>query len=313
MRAVVCGCSETSHGVGGRGRDWFNGRRNHATRQVLNDFFQLVGWFQNLYGEYCHAGRLDKAGACLSNREEQAIQAALLEQFSVMVGTEKNNGPLWRLKDLCHQVWPQTTREQHLQGGLVDWLIGSLFHEAMKLKENLYLLNNYGRGVVAVDGLADYNTVQHRQSPAIARMVDMGALVERITGNVARQIERMGYLFGQVTYLFRMLLPDLIENQLIIRLLAEQEAMVAELWGESLDALFGDIFAGAPADGFCMTGASYLRGQWYRQSQRMYQRALACDPQCDEAIIKLAHLGAILRDEPGLPSRKRPEFNPQLL
>ncbi len=297
MRKVGYGYSETSISTGGRGRDWFNGRRDHSTRQVLNDFFQLVGWFQNLYGEYFRAGRLDKAGdACSSGRQEQAMQAALLEQFSAMLGTEKNNGPLWRLKDLCHQVWPQASREQHLQGGLVDWLIGSLFHEAMKLKENLYLLNNYGRGAVAVDSLADYKKVQRPQSPAIARMVDIGVLVDRITGNVARQMERMGYLFGQVKYLFRMMLPDLIENQLILRLLAEQEPLVVELWGESLETLFRDIFAGAPADGFCMAGASYLRGQWYRQALKMYQRALACDPHCDEAIIRLAHLGAILRN-----------------
>lgn len=305
MREMECGGSESSSSTGGRGRDWFSGRRDHSTRQVLNDFFQLVGWFQNLYGQYCRAGRLDNAGVPLSGLEEQAMQATLLEQFSTMVGTEKNNGPLWRLKDLCHQVWPQDSREHHLQGGLVDWLIGSLFHEAMKLKENLYLLNNYGRDAVAVEGLADYTTVQHRQSPAIARMVDMGVLVERITGNIARQMERMGYLFGQVTFLFRMLLPGLIENQLILRLLAEQEPLVAELWGESLEALFCDIFAGAPADGFCLTGASYLRGQWYRQSLEMYQRALACDPHCDEAIIRLAHLGAILRDEPGAAKREK--------
>jgi len=52
-----------------------------------------------------------------------------------------------------------------------------------------------------------------------------------------------------------------------------------------------------------MAGASYLRGQWYQQSQGMYQRALVCDPHCAEAIIRLAHLGAILRDKPGCPAK----------
>jgi hypothetical protein len=290
---------------GAYGRDWLCGRKDHCTREVLSEFFHLVGWFQKLYGGYLRARGLDKFGEdSLPGRHEQQAQVELLEQFSAMVGTEKNNGPLWQLKDLCHLVWPQEARQRQLQGGLIDWLVGSLFHEAMKLKENLYLLNNYGTAAVAVDGLADYNVSRYRQSPAIIRMVDMVALVARITGNVARQMERMGYLFGQVKYLFRMMLPDLVENKLILRLLAEQEGVVSELWGESLDALFYDIFAGAPADGFCLAGASYLQGQWYRQSLEMYQRALACDRHCDEAIVRLAHLGAILRDEPGLPNGK---------
>lgn len=282
---------------GASGRDWFGSRRDHCTRQVLADFFFLVDWFQQLYGQY-HAARCQgkgEAGGC-PGQPGEALQVELLAQLSAMVGTEKNKGPLWQLKDLCHQVWPQETRHQHIQGGLVNWLVGSLFHEAMKLKENLYLLNNYGTAAVAVDGLDDYNDGHWRQSPAMIRLVDMGALVVRITGDVARQMERMGCLFGQVKYLLRMMLPDLVANTLILRLLAEQEGVVIELWGESLEVIFDDIFANNPASGFCQVGASYLQGQWYHQSQAMYRRALACDRHCDQAIVRLAHLGILLRD-----------------
>jgi len=281
------------------GRDWFGGRRDHCTRQVLADFFYLVDWFQKLYGQYLAArcpGKGETGG--WSGQQGEDIQVELLAQLSAMVGTEKKKGLLWQLKDLCHQVWPQETRQQHLQGGLVDWLVGSLFHEAMKLKENLYLLNNYSTAAVAVDCPGDYTSWHRRPSPAMVRLVDMGALVVRITGDVARQIERMGFLFGQVKYLLRMMLPDLVANMLILRLLAEQEKAVGELWGESLEELFADIFASNPASGFCQVGASYLQGQWYPQSQAMYRRALACDRNCDQAIIRLAHLGIILRDAP---------------
>lgn len=284
--------------AGAPGRDWFGDRRDHCTRQVLADFFHLVDWFQHLYDQYLMARCHGKGEAGVwAGQQGVDIPVELLAQLSAMVGTEAKNGPLWQLKDLCHQVWPQETRHQHIQGGLVDWLVGSLFHEAMKLKENLYLLNNYGTAaVVAVDSLGGYNGRHWRQSPEINRLVDIGGLVVRITRDVARQMERMGFLFGQVKYLLRMMLPDLVTNTLILRLLAEQEGAVIELWGESLEELFADIFADNPASGFCQVGASYLQGQWYHQSQAMYRRALACDRHCDQAIVRLAHLGIILRD-----------------
>jgi hypothetical protein len=286
---------------GARGRDWFSSRRDHFVRQVVCGFFHLIEWFHALYADYLHLCDADyRGGGRLPDQPVDAVQTVLLQQISQMVGTEKNNGPLWQLKDLCHQVWPQEEREQYIHGVLVDWLIGSLFHEAMKLKENLYLLNNYGSAALAINNLADRHSLRYRQLSAISHLVDIPTLIKRIAGDFARQMERMGFLFGQVNYLLRLMLPELVENMLIVRLLVEQEKTVVELWGESLETLFNDIFSGGAATGFCMAGSSYFRGQWYRQALAMYERAFACDRQCDEAIARIAHLKAVLRNNPGL-------------
>ncbi len=280
-------------------RTWFNSRRDHFVRQVFNDFFLLIRRYHKLYGIYLGCFVQEKSTSdCLHHQRVNAVQVELLQQFSTMVGTEKKNGLLWQLKDLCHQIWPREKQDQHIHGVLVDWLIGSLFHEAMKLKENLYLLNNYGLSALAMNKPCDHNGVQCGQLPAIAHMVDFGVLISRIAGDVACQMERMGFLFGQVNYLLRLSLPELMGNSLIFRLFAEQEEIVEELWGEPLEALFNDLFFGQAAVGFCRAGASYLRGQWYQQALGMYQRALFCDHQCDEAITRVAHLKAILRNNP---------------
>ena len=291
-------------GSGARGRNWFNSRRDHFVRQVVCDFFHLISWFHALYSDYLNVYGADNVGGCrLPDQQAEALHAELLQQISLMVGTEKKNGPLWHLKDLCHQVWPQGEREQHIHGVLVDWLVGSLFHEAMKLKENLYLLNNYGSAALAINSLNDQHHPRYRQLPVIADLVDIRSLVTRSDGDFARQMERMGFLFGQVNYLLRLMLPELAENLLILRLLVEEEKAVIDLWGESVEALFDDIFSGGAATGFCRAGSSYLRGQWYHQALAVYERAFACDKQCDEAIARIAHLKAILRDNPGLLNR----------
>lgn len=293
-----------NRGEGGAGRagsvgDWFGGRREFFVCQVFARSLHLIAWFQRLYDRYledCLHGHLTPMPA--PAREWHAVQAELLQQFTLMVGTEEENGPLWRLKDLCHRIWPQAEQEQQIHGVFLDWLVGSLFHECMKLKENLYLLSNYGARTATLDTLVERIGARQPQGDGVCPLADVRILIGQITEDVPRQMERVGSLFGQVTYLLRLMLPVLVENRLIVRLLTEQEEVVAEIWGETLDELFAGIFAGGAAAGFCLAGASLYRGQWYEQALRLYERALVCDRCCHEALVRVAHLRAILgRDE----------------
>lgn len=274
-----------------RGGDWFEGRRNHFVRQLLDDALELIRWFQQVQDLYSSSRPREHSGGA-GSRSAQETQAELLWQCTAMVGTETCKGGLWQLKDLCHQIWPREEPDQPAHGVLLDWLVGSLFHEAMKLKENLYLLNNYGAAVVGENTtlLGDRCL---RAFPPDLLASDLSMLV----GGIAQQMERVGLLFGQVSCALRAMLPELIGNALIVRLLAEREAVVTELWGESLEAIFSDVLSGGAAAGFCLAGASYLRGQWFRQALTMYERALGCDRQCNEARVRAAHLKAVLRED----------------
>lgn len=288
-------CTQSAAEPGGcsspvRTGDWFAGRRDHFVRQAVGDFFHLASRFSELYAGW----RIRPAAAAPCGED---ASTRLQERLAAMVGTERDNGPLWRLKDLCHRIWPQERRAEHVRGALVDWLIGSLFHEAMKLKEDLYLLAAYTPAAAALGGFTDRDA--GRADPAIARLVDIRAMVGRIAGNVDGQMERIGVLFAQTTILLRTMLPELATNPLVLRLLLEMEEAVAEFWGESLEDLFADTFGGSPAVGLCLIGSSYLRGQWYRQALTAYRRALACDLACAEAIVRAARIEAILRELPG--------------
>ena len=274
-----------------RGADWFSTRRDHFVRQAIDDFFHLASWFTDLYAGW---------RGCVVVGEATGIGTSdqLQTELAAMVGTEQDNGPLWQLKDLCHRIWPQERRREEAQGALVDWLIGSLFHEAMKLKENLYLLAAYTPAAATLGGWVGAEGEGDRPLSTIARMVDLHAMAERLAGDVAGQMERIGGLFGQASCLLRMMMPELAANPLVLRLLMEMEEVVADLWGEPLEALMSDTFAGRPATGFCRAGSSYLRGQWYRQALAAYRRALDCDRGCDEAIVSVTRIEAILRELP---------------
>lgn len=271
-----------------RGReDWFSGRKNHFVRQLLDDTMMLICRFQQLYDRY-RCGHLphslvDQPAPGRTTGALPALHAEILQHLTSMVGTETRKGSLWRLKDLGHQIWPRHSCAPNDPGILLDWLIGALFHETVALKENLYLLHNYSA----------ISAGQGRPNHLLAN----GWLADDIPDNIARQMERVGSLFGQVNYFIRLMLPDLIGNPLVVRLLVEHEEAVTELWGESVDSIFSDIFSGRADAGFCLAGASYARGQWFRQALRMYERALACNRQCDEARVRVAHLRALLQEE----------------
>ena len=124
---------------------WFAKRRDFFVRKVIDEFFQLNQSFKAIYQLYTRCPT-PQSWACSDLMDEQGIEVRekIWANLTDMGGTENSKGPLWRLKDSCHLVWPEGEAEQDASGSLVDWLIGSIFHEAMKLKENIYLLNRYG-------------------------------------------------------------------------------------------------------------------------------------------------------------------------
>lgn len=95
------------------------------------------------------------------------------------------------------------------------------------------------------------------------------------------------------------MMSSFAENELVVRLLVEKEEVVGEIWGESLESIFDDMFYGNAPHGYCIAGNSYFRSQWYHHSQAMFRRALQIDKQCQEAVIKLIQLEAITSDMEG--------------
>ena len=278
------------------GCGWFEGRRDHFVRRALGDFFLLASGMQALFAEDLACSPLGEKNEIDPARESGETWTRMHRCLAEIVGTERDPGPLWQLKDLCHRIWPQEKRERHRLGVLVDWLMGSLFHEAMKLKEDLYLLATYGPAALALGRIEESGT---GPDAAPAGRADMPALMVCTAAPIHGQLERMGALLARISRILRQMLPELAANPLVLRLLAEREQSVAGLWGENLEELFSAMFSGRAADGFCLAGASYLRGHWQQQALAMYQRALTQDPDCDEAIVRIAHIEATLRASAG--------------
>jgi len=210
------------------GGDWFSRRRDYFFREAICGVLHLATWFQEIYFQY-HSTLTQQAvpGKAMPEsdpgRDPKTALAELFRHCDAMVGTELSNGPLWQLKDLCHRIWPHAVPGQPAHGVLFDWLIGSLFHECMKLKENLYLLHAYGTRTATVDTLVEQIEMARQGESADAPLDDIRVLLGQITDDTARQLDKVGILFGEASYLLRLMLPDLARNGLVVRLLAEED------------------------------------------------------------------------------------------
>ncbi len=283
--------------------DWFEQRRDFFIRQFFADFFILTYSFQELYQAYCDcrgSGSEIGGGCCLLSEEGHAAHCKILEQLNVMVGAEMEKGPIWHLKELCHRVWPEEDREGNLEGSLVDWFMGSIFHEAMRLREDVYILNSYDAAAFKkTESEAVRNGCFDRwkifASP-LSRIMDKKELIKRISFDVRRQMEQLAFLFGQTHNILRTTLSDFSENILLVRFFVEQEDQVQDLWGEELVSVFDDMFSGAPEQGFCAAGRSYMSGQWYTRALLMYRRALELECGCGEAMEKAHELEMLIQE-----------------
>lgn len=280
---------------------WFEKRRDFFVRKVIDDFFSMICSFQDVYTVYLQCYDAAPRGGpdhLIIGSGKNMVR--IWDQLTRMVGSENDKGPMWQLKDLCHLVWPESKYDKDRSGSLVDWLMGSIFHEAMKLKENVYLLIRYGSAVNKMkESPLDMPVTAmsaRSEAPRLENMIDVQKVIDRAAADVIKQMEQIAFLFNLNCYMLRLLLPALADNQLVIRLLIEREELVLRLWGEKPEDVFSDMYCGDGAEGFCRAGRSYLQGHWFFKALQMYKKALRVNPTCDEAITRMVQLQQIVSE-----------------
>ncbi|WP_456431570.1 hypothetical protein [Thermosulfuriphilus sp.] len=241
------------------GNPWFEERRDIFERQALAGFVEANLFFNEI--------------------EEKAT---VFEDLKRWLGCEKDKGPLWRLKDVCHSLW-RDDLEENPRGVLFDWLVGSIFHEAMKLKEAAYLLERYHPLYEALKkdwGFCLLEEDFHYQ-----------AFFKDIIEDKVRHLKRLRSLFERAQKALFALLPDMKANALVLRFLIESSEKLERLWGpDSLLEILVLMFPGHPEMGFILAGESYLEGNWFDEARKAFCSALNLNPQAEGARIGLSLL-----------------------
>jgi tetratricopeptide (TPR) repeat protein len=178
---------------------------------------------------------------------------------------DNESSPLFRLKERCHGLF----RAGEVGGAaLFDLAVGSLFHEAMKLRENLYQLEVYAPKV---------ERARARAAPGSEGLFEeFERILVASRARLAEALAESEALLEQTRRQFQTLLASHRNNGLVIRYLIANAAPAEAVLGESLDAFFART-CGDAASAYALAARSYLESGYFEEARQLFARALARD------------------------------------
>lgn len=197
------------------------------------------------------------------------------EVFRDLLGVEMNKGLLWRLKDTAHHLF-QNDGKQELSGQFLEWSLGYVFHETMKLKEDAYQQQNYAPW---------FRSMQERELPEQDLIIsrELFQLLMQTTESMQREIRRIRFLFGECRKLFPMYLSDQGENHWLARFLFKRNEIVREVFSQSYRELLRGIYGTAPESMYVMASRSLREGGWMQQAAEAAAKACETNPASEPA------------------------------
>jgi tetratricopeptide (TPR) repeat protein len=203
--------------------------------------------------------------------ERHRAGALRWEEVARLVG-DTEASVLFRLKERCHALFRSADLGSDLpRVVLFDLAVGSLFHEAMKLRENFYQLEVYAPKVEAARRQAEPGSEALFEEFARILAASRARLEEAFIESEA--------LLQQTRRQFRVLLVTHRHSGLLARYLLENASLVEEVLGEPLDAVLASIHGDDAVAGYALAARSYLQSGYFDEARRALAEALAREPE----------------------------------
>jgi GGDEF domain-containing protein len=207
--------------------------------------------------------------------------ALRFEAVRKLVGDDEGS-VLFRLKEHCHALFRGDPEQSELEIGasaLFDLAVGSLFHEAMKLRENLYQSDVYAPKAAALraSGIPD----------ASGLLAEFDKLVKDARSRLSESVAESSVLLRQTTAQFRVLLRSHASNRLLARFVVENAAQLAEVFGCSEDEALAELY-GNVAAAWRRAAWSYLTSGFFSEATRALSMAAARGDGSPEVERQLA-------------------------
>ncbi len=205
---------------------------------------------RDLFKFFCQSCEILEARFAAFDAEE-ALDFAMLKDI---VGTEMDKGLLWRMKDTAHHVF---RNDPHSQSGgkFLEWAIGYIFHETIKLKEDAYQKQNYAPWLHKLNE-------EHRQESEKDITEQLFQILNQTEESIRREIDRIRFIMDKC----RQLLPDYLrrysDNVLLARYIFSQNETVREAFKEKYDNLIFAIYGSEPERMLLLASQSLRKGGW---------------------------------------------------
>lgn len=194
---------------------------------------------------------------------------------------DKGQSPLYNLKEQCHSIFRNKEKGGlHNKEGLLDLVIGSIFHEAMKFRENIYQLDIYRPKYLQYKlnaGRTPYERNYLQQFERIIAKAEQGVLL-----GMAEIRSLFHDAMEQLTDFFR----ENSKNPYLARFLLDHQSLLKKVYGrrrakEILNTMFENGIQGA----YLLAGRGYLDSEHYDLSSLCFSKALKLGPSSEELLF----------------------------
>jgi len=216
---------------------------------------------------------------------------------------------LFDLKEECHWLFRSQERADVMEASsamLFDILVGSLFHQCMKTKENAYQVERYEPKYDALR-----KVLQRPNAPKHVEgfLREGERIIDRARRALLREFNYAVELFDDACVVLRRVLAEHRDSPLLARTLVDNDALVEAVYGQpgksgsgaasSLELLLNEMYDGHPALGYILAASDLYEGGWYERARELCKRARKLDPKNKQATQLLnkvnaaahAHLG----------------------
>ncbi|MHB8109672.1 MAG: hypothetical protein ACYDHW_06535 [Syntrophorhabdaceae bacterium] len=222
----------------------------------------------------------EKARECKSLLRQQKLVFANVEDFV----DDRGKSCLFRLKEMSHDLFRNTNEASHKER-LFDITVGYTFHGAMKLRENLYLLERY-RPQSDI-GLEDLNA-QERKIVA-----EIGVLVKKAQVRLKEEFKEVSILTNELLNQLKDLISIYRGNYLLPRFLYENEKMIVKVYGrKGFQEILRATYENGRGHLIFKTATSYLESQYYEHARRLFKKIIRIDESNKAALFLYLYASA---------------------
>ncbi|MCX8043450.1 MAG: hypothetical protein N3B18_04915 [Desulfobacterota bacterium] len=235
---------------------WFEYRKDLFIRDIVRDCINARIFFNDLKTSFIETGNLP------------------YEKLAPWIGTELKKGPLWYLKDQSHRLFRNSQSAVNPYEHLLDWGIGSIFHEAMKLKEDVYQVASY-------KPLLENQMSRYKDNKALSIIFsEYFSLIKKAKQNIGSEIKNIDELFTRTLNNLKMVLSGYASNIHLLRYLLDSRDVVESVFGEGsfqeiLQSMYGDTITKP----YVIAAEHCIQSGWYKAAQTYLREVLRADPQ----------------------------------
>ena len=222
----------------------------------------------------------EKSIECRSLFETRDICFANIEEFV----DDRGKSRLFHLKEMSHELFRNSSDASYKEK-LYDITIGYIFHEAMKLRENMYQLEYY-----RPQHDIDLNTLTDQEKKIVH---EIGLLVNKAEVRLKEGFKEIRVLLNELIGQLKDLIILYKNNYLLPRFIFENEKSLKKIYSKKgFENLLNMVYSDGRYLLILRAGQSYLESQYYDKARALFKKALRFESQDTLALFLYLYASA---------------------